>query len=533
MLDPSHPAAQATGARPLPESIAAIDIGTNSIHMIIARPAAGGRHEVVTRHKETVRLGESGGDTIRELTPAAMDRGIAALERCRALVDSNDAPVAAVATSAVREAENRAEFIERARRDAGIDIEVIAGHEEARLIYLGVLQALPVYETPLVLCDIGGGSTEVLVGRRGEVRFARSLKLGAIRVTERFFPRGTTSAKRVAAARRHIRATLSATFHDMADLDYELAIGCSGTIESLFVMVLTADGDVPQSLNGATVTRAQLAECIETLIEARTSSARRKLPGIDVGRADILVGGALVLEAVMEGLDVDEWTFSDGALREGVLLQLSERLGHGSRHHLADIRQQSVEHLMQLCDDDPEHSWKVAELAVDLFDELGELVGLGVEDRSTLRTAALLANVGLFISHARHHQHSYYVIRNTEHLSGFTDREIEIIAQVARYHRRATPSDRHPPFAALTAAEQQRVTALAALLRVAVGLDRGHNGAVELASVSVGDEVIDLRVRAVSGADIALEVYSADERAGMLASLTGRSVRVRAKKAAK
>src|ERR671911_733238 len=186
--------------------LAAVDIGTNSIHLVVARVDAE-RFEVVDREREMVRLGSSARD-MKRLTPAAMNRGIEVLSRFRQVAAIHGARLRAVATSAVREAENRATFIERARDEAGIDIEVISGFEEARLIHLGVLQAVPVFDRRVLLVDIGGGSTELLIGEKGETLAARSFKIGAVRLTDRFFPEGMATSKQVAACREYVRGIL-------------------------------------------------------------------------------------------------------------------------------------------------------------------------------------------------------------------------------------------------------------------------------------------------------------------------------------
>jgi exopolyphosphatase/guanosine-5'-triphosphate,3'-diphosphate pyrophosphatase len=494
--------------------------------MVVARAAGEGRFEVVTRHKEVVRLGESGEDHLKELTPAAIDRGIAALTRCRAILDNFDAPYSAVATSAVREAENRSVFLERARAEAGIEVEVISGHEEARLIHLGVLQALSVYDQVLMLCDIGGGSTELLIGKGAKSKIARSFKLGAIRLTEAYFPNGNCSPRTIGKARRFLRSSLAGFVHECERYKIETFVGSSGTIETLLRMAMAARRSEVQNLNGATFTAAELKSAIDLLIAAPDPEERARIPGVDAGRADILLGGALILEAVLDAFAIETVQFSEYALREGALFDLYSRLEGSKPNQLSDIRSSSVMHLMELCDDDPEHSHQVARLALALFDGLTDLHGLGPVDRGLLEAGALLANVGLSIAHSRHHQHSYYVIRNSEQLSGFNDHEIEIIAQVARYHRRSRPSLKHREFAALGEADQHRVQWCAAVLRIAIGLDRSHAGAVGSLRVKISATSITIVVEP-SQADpdsISLELYSAEERSGLLASLAEREV---------
>ncbi len=505
--------------------VAAIDIGTNSVHMVVARRAAGVRFEVITRHKEIVRLGSGAGE-MKELTAEAIDRGIAALLRCRQIAEHHEAHIVAVATSAVREAENRHDFLQRARDEAGIDVEVVSGVEEARLIHLGVLQALPVWDKTILLCDIGGGSTELLLGRGDEVLASRSFKLGAIRSSRRFFPDGVADGASVGAARRSIRDIVTPFAGELASSDIDVLVGSSGTIETVVTMALAQAGDVPRSVNAQVVTAEQVSAVVAQLCEAPSLAAIRKLKGVDGDRADILVAGALILDEVMCAVRAPSLTFSDSALREGVFLDTVRRHDptHAD-HRLHDLRRESVLHLMELCEEDPAHAFAVARLADDLFVGLADELALDHEHRELLEAAALLSNVGLSISHSRHHHHSYYVIRNSEHLVGFTDRETELIAQVARYHRKSAPNERHEAFARLDAVDRELVRRLAALLRVAIGLDRSHRGLVEDVELTVDDDAVTIGI-GPADVDLSLECYSATERRGLLETVSGRDVRI-------
>ena len=237
---------------------AAIDLGTNSFHLLVARLDAEGRFEMLAKEKETVRLGSGSGD-MALLTDAAMDRGIAALTRFRRIADSFDADVAAVATSALREAANRSVFVERARAEAGIEVQVVSGVEEARLIHLGVIQSLPLFDEQILVVDIGGGSTEFLVGRGREVRSAHSTKLGAIRLTDRFFPDGRIKGDAVADCRTHVRSFLVPTIRRVRELRPFVAVGSSGTINTVARMAIAAAGGDPSApTNGQVVTRSAL-----------------------------------------------------------------------------------------------------------------------------------------------------------------------------------------------------------------------------------------------------------------------------------
>lgn len=504
--------------------LAAVDVGTNSLHLVIARVVDGDRFDVISREKEQVRLGQGAGD-MKTLVPEAVDRGVAALDRFRRLADAHDAELRAVATSAVREAQNHDVFLDRARREAGVEVEVISGVEEARLIHLGVLSALPVYDQRLLLCDIGGGSTELLIGERGDVLASRSLKLGAVRLTNRFFADGDVTKADVEACRRHVEAALVAFEPAVRQHRFEVAVGCSGTIEQMVRLARRGDGDPLRTWNGARATGDEVREVTAELARAARKGRLADVEGLDPKRVDIITAGALILEGVVDRLGIDELTVSEAALREGVLIDTLQRIRGGSLHTVTDVARRSVRHLASAFDDDPEHSAWVATLALQVYDDLAPDLDLPPAARDHLEAAALLANVGLTVSHDGHHKHSYYVIRHSDRLVGFTDAEIERIALVARYHRKSAPKARHPEFARLDDDEQSVVRALAAILRLAIGLDRTH--ARRVASVRAGfddDGRLVVEVTPTVGEDVALELHTTAERSALLGEVLGTDV---------
>jgi len=518
-------------------TLAALDIGTNSFHLVVARFVGDGHQfEVLERVKEMVRLGSGSGD-MKLLEPDAIERGIAALTRFRQIAEVHGARLYAVATSAVREAENADEFLRRARDEAGVDVEVVSGVEEARLIHLGVLQAVPVFDRRLLLVDIGGGSTEILVGERGEIVAAGSLKLGAIRMTRRFFRNDHLHPAAVDSCRRHVRAALVPLRRDVARHGFDVAVGSSGTITAVAAMVHAARDPrepTPRVWNGFELTRKEVKAVVRSLIDAGSLEGRLAVPGIDPKRADIILGGAVVLEQVMGELDIGAMVVSDYALREGVLLDARDREAGGALNHLGDLRRRNVMHLVEAMDDDPAHSVQSARLALQLFDELEPVHPMDDHARELLEAAALLANVGQFVSHDKHHKHSYYVIRNSDHLTGFTDHEIELIALIARYHRKSAPKDSHPEFKALRPHDQELVRACAGILRIAIGLDRTHNGLVDEVDVTIEGKVTAPKgltmtvVPTEPNADLSLELYTASERKALLEAVLGVSLVIEA-----
>jgi exopolyphosphatase / guanosine-5'-triphosphate,3'-diphosphate pyrophosphatase len=306
-----------------PRTLAALDIGTNSFHLVVARVQGNG-YDVVTRAREAIRLGH-GGDgadgAMRQLQPDAIERGIGALQRMKHLADSHGAAVRAVATSAVREADNAAEFIERARCEAGIDVEVISGVDEARLIYLGVLHAIPEFRQRLMLVDVGGGSTEVLIGEAGVALAARSFKLGAVRLTDRFFPGGALTSQGFLECSAYAGSVLAPFREQVRELGFDVAVVSSGTAETISKMVAARRGGQSQSmLNRFEFSRNELDAIVDELTSHATTAERAHVAGLSAERADIIVAGALVLQRVAATFGIDSLTFSDGALREGVLL---------------------------------------------------------------------------------------------------------------------------------------------------------------------------------------------------------------------
>jgi exopolyphosphatase/guanosine-5'-triphosphate,3'-diphosphate pyrophosphatase len=505
-----------------PSSVkAAIDIGTNSMHLVVARLADHGGFEILTSEKDSVRLGQGGGE-MKLLAPDAIERGITALARMAQVATSfGEVDLVAVATSAVREASNRDEFLDRARDEVGIEVEVISGFEEARLIHLGVLHALPIFDRRVLLVDIGGGSTEFVVGQGAQTIEARSMKLGAIRLTERFFSssisekRAPTHAE-IDECRHYVRAALAPVGRELGGHQPELAIGSSGTASTIGAMAVSRRGDDVRQMNGVVFSSAELEAVVD---EVLTASDRRKVSGLDDKRTDIILGGAVLLHEVFRTFDLSAMTISDAALREGVLF---DRFASQSGPELQNLRRGNIVRLAQQLDPDPEHAVHTAHLATELFDRLTPLHGLGAHARELLDAAAVVHNVGLFISHSSHHKHSYYVIRNSEQLTGFTEHEVELIAVIARYHRKSLPTEKHMEFAALSADDRRLVRTLAGMLRVAIGLDRRHAAVVTTMRVIITDDAI--RLEPIAHGDIDLEIYAAHERSRLLADTFERRV---------
>jgi exopolyphosphatase / guanosine-5'-triphosphate,3'-diphosphate pyrophosphatase len=392
-----------------------------------------------------------------------------------------------------------------------------------------VLQTVPAFDQRLLLVDIGGGSTEVLVGERGETLAVRSFKLGAVRLTDRFFPGGNCTPRAVDECRSYVRSILAGFEREVTQCGFDIAIASSGTAETIAALVAAAGGrSTPHTFNRFEFSRAEVDQVVESLVANRTSASRAKVPGLDAARADIIVGGAIVLQCVAQTYGVDSFTFSDGALREGVLLDTIARAhdhGNGELHHLRDVSHQSIAALAARCDADVQHSAHVARLALQLYDATASIHRLPARCRDVLEAAAMLANVGLVIAHSKHHLHSYYVIRNSE-LAGLTDHEIELIALVARYHRKSSPKPSHTEFQALDEESQHVVRVLAGLLRVAIGLDRSHDGRVSGVRATKRGRRLLIEAIHRPELDVSLEAYTAHERSALLEQMLGMRVDV-------
>jgi len=468
--------------------------------------------KVIDRVKESVRLG-SGTADMKYLSQDAMNRGIEALRRFKQIADAYNAPVRAIATSAVREALNQSDFIRRVKAELEIKVEVASGFEEARLIYLGIVQALPVHNTSIMMMDIGGGSTEFLVGKKREIAYDNSLKLGAIRLTQKFFSEQELNEKQLKLCREYVGGSLLPVIREVQKRTYSLAVGSSGTIMSIAKIIKLQRGDGEESsLNGFVFTAKELYAAVDELCCATTVKQRLKIPGLDASRADIIIGGALILEQTFRALKLKRMTVSEFALREGIILDTIEKQFRGKDFHAFDnIRYTSVLHLAETFKYEKEHSHHVAALAVRIFDLTQSLHGLGSMERDFLEAAAILHEIGIFISHSNHHRHSHYLIKNSE-LLGYTDNEKEIIANVARYHRKSHPKPKHETFAALSPEDQHLVQKLSGIMRIADGLDRTHSRIVHDIALRRKGKNIVFQLRTGRGKNVEMDLWGAERK---------------------
>jgi exopolyphosphatase/guanosine-5'-triphosphate,3'-diphosphate pyrophosphatase len=503
--------------------VAALDLGTNSFHLLVADAHADGHIDPIVREKEMLRL----GDVVSRhgfIPPTAADLVVDTVRRFRLLAEATGVDeLHARATSAIRRATNGAEIVDRIATETDVHVEVISGHEEARLIF-GAMRASVVLDPAPALCfDLGGGSLEVMIGDARRLEWATSVPLGVARLTADLVTSDPLSKRDRRALRERIEAELEVVRGAVARYEPRMAVGSSGTLESLAEMVAARrPGDTPVSLNQFTITRDELMVVHKEVIGS-TDAERLRFPGLDARRVDLIVAGSMVLATTMEMFDLDALTISEWALREGIVLDAL------ARHHGADwsgdphaIRRESVVGLARRCNWAEAHARKVASLALELFDATAALHGLDAADRELLELAALLHDVGEHVASAGHHRHGVYLVRNGQ-LRGFATHEIELLAAVVRWHRRGEPrvSDEFP---LLDADAIARVRALAAILRVADGLDRSRESIVDGLGVSITTSLVLVRPRTAPGTDAELEVWGARRKRSLLERVLDRDL---------
>jgi exopolyphosphatase/guanosine-5'-triphosphate,3'-diphosphate pyrophosphatase len=501
--------------------IAAIDVGTNSIHMIVCRIRPDLSFEVIDREKDMVRLG-AGSLGGRNLPESSTTVAMQTLSKFKRLADSHGVDeIIAAATSAVREAANGAEFISKIHRDIGIRVRVISGTEEARLIHQAALYAVGGGPTPAVVIDVGGGSTEITLGTAARMQIGRSFKLGAIRLTERYAKSDPLNEADEARMARHIRRETAVFFRQLRKRRFDRVIGCSGTILALGTLAAGRPGS--SDVRNLRVDARNIHRLRKALV-AQSLQERLATAGLEPRRADLASAGVVLLDTLVDALGAEEITLCDFALREGLVLDYIQKNAAHIRKvdRYPDVRRRSVIELAERCNYLPDHARQIVKLARAFFDATREVHQLGDREREWLEYAALLHDIGVHISYDRHHKHSYYLIKHGD-LRGFEPAEIEIIALVARYHRQGRPKKSHGEFAELSRQARRTVRLLAAILRLAEGLDRSHAQVISRLTVRRdGDSLI---VRLHSAADAELELWAADRHAAELADELHSSLR--------
>ena len=500
--------------------LAAIDIGSNSIKLAVVDAAASDSFAVVTREKDVVRLGL---ETLSKghLAPSAIERAAISIKRFRTIAEARGAEtIIAVATASVREAHNSAEFIEEIARQTGLRPEVLSGVEEARLIGLAASQGCAGRGAINLNIDVGGGSTEISIFRDGVPVSLFSVKLGAVALTEKFILSDPPKTKEVGNLRAEIKAAFERPARELRGAKWQQATGTSGTILAIGAALRSRTTSDAQRKNQA----AQPAEAeialgqllrLNVTVANMTVSERLSLQGISAQRAEIVVAGGQILEGAMRALGINVLRTCDWSLREGLIIDYLRELEAQSRPPMPDFSDQKllgVHAVGRRFGYEESHSYQVARLAEKIFDGVAAAESLTRHQRTLLSAAALLHDVGYHIAHESHHKHSLYLIRHSE-LTGFSEAERAVIANVARYHRGSLPKDRHPEYAALNAADRETVSRLGAIVRVADALDRSHDSRVSDLRCTPEGETVNIQLH--SALDCENELLEAERKRDM------------------
>ena len=505
--------------------IAAIDLGTNSFHVIIVDIFSDGSFRRIDDLKEMVELAKGGLG--KRLADDAFQRGIEALKKIKVLCDSyNVDRILAYATSAIREAENGGEFVQAAIDEAEIKINAIPGQVEAELIGYAVQHGIKMTKEPSLIVDIGGGSVEFILANAAEFFFTISKKVGVSRMTDIFKPEDPITKENIAELESFYAKELKDIVEAAKGYTFHTIIGSSGTMQCIGSMVAARKGlPVDVTLNELTFSAQDYFEFYDEFITLNEEE-RAKVSGMDEKRLRFINTGVVLVRYLLKKFSIKQIKISTQALREGIIIRYlrKEMIGLSWSGEFADPRKRSVFELLRRCNWHDKHSRHVAKLSLIIFDELKELLELEKEDRELLELAAYMHDIGYLISHSAHHKHALYLIRNAD-LKGFRQDEIEIMAHVARYHRRSTPKPRHTDFWNLGRVMRGRITKLAAILRVADGLDRSHFQNVQDLRVDVFKDEVRLLITTADEPN--LEIWGAQRKAHLLEEVTGRKINIK------
>lgn len=512
------------------ETIAIIDLGTNTFHLMIAEVDERDDYVIKGKYKEPVKLGE-GGLGSGKITEEAYKRGIEALKMFRTIIDTSGiVRVLAFATSAIRSSSNGQDFIEDAKKEANILIKTINGNEEASIIFEGVRNGiqLPFEERALVM-DIGGGSVEFIVAHEGRAEFLRSINIGGARLLEKIKPSNPITTKEIATLYTLLDKELSGLVQELKEFDLSILVGSSGTFETLSALAayLKKDKVATMNINGYRYESKDFDLVYEKLLPS-TRQERAKIEGLDSTRVEMIVLGACLVKYILEELGLGQIMVSTHALKEGILhrymrdkkMRLTKFIGPADRN----LRVKAVQALAIKFQYEQEHVLKVSELATMIFDFLEPYHHFGAVEKELLQYAAILHDIGKFVQVSGHHKHGQYIIANSN-LSGFNTTELLVLSTIVRYHRRAIPKIEHQPYVILLPKDKKMVQILAGILRIADNLDRGHRNYVTGLKVTVSTEKIQILVQALNNVD--MEIKFALENADLLEEVMARKVEIR------
>ncbi|MCL4210293.1 MAG: Ppx/GppA family phosphatase [Phycisphaerales bacterium] len=521
------------GSQPHRLRVAAIDVGTNSIRLVVAEVAPDRSFRLMDDEKVVARLGRNLAKTGR-LSEEAIEAALLAIERMKTIAEGYGvARLRLAGTSAVREAENRDDLLARVRERTGLELEVISAREEARLAFLSVSNAFDLAGQTVGVMDVGGGSTEIVLSSGHIIERIFTLKLGAVRLTDQF--NGVRTARDF---RRMVEAVDERLEERVGRPPFAppLLIGTGGTFTTLAAMSMqrgqeaARTGILPFPVRGYEMQRSEVSHLLDMLRRMEVRE-RARVSGLGADRADIIVAGLAIVDRVLRHLGANRLRVHDQGIREGLLHEMvagmfppAEPVAPTAHDRLRSVRQFAL-----TCHYEKEHAEHVATLALRLFDQLPSLLDAshrdwaGPGERLLLEAAALLHDVGYFVNYSSHHKHSYHLILHSN-LAGFSTRELELLANIARYHRGAMPRKKHDNFARLKKAEREAVRRLAAILRLAVGLDRSHTQRVRDLTLRRVENAIVIEVAAAQ--DVSVDLWGAERKADLFERAFGVAVRL-------
>ncbi len=486
---------------------AAIDIGSNSVRMEVAEIAA--KTRVLASERQVTRLGSSVFRTGR-VSSEAIDFLCNTLTQMASIYKRFEINgIRAVATSAVRDASNQREFLDRVSEAAGTPVEIISGQEEARLIHLGVQSRWPHPRQRVLMIDIGGGSAELILSDSGRIVVAASKQLGALRLNEVFLKSDPPNPEELHRMTEYIEERIALAVRRMGSLRIDRVIATSATASAVVCAVNRIPRQKRDLADKMRASTAQIRELYNELI-ALDVEGRRKIVGIGPKRAEIIVPGAAVLLGVLKGLALPSLYYSSAGVRDGIIADLAARTSTRSIAEMSREQRDVVEEMATRYGVSLRHVRKVARMANDLFVALEPLHKLPHSAGRLLEAAAHLHDIGHFVSDTRHHKHSYYLVLNSD-MPGFTEQEREVIANLCRYHRKAMPAQEHPNWQPLDAESRRAVTLLAPLLRIADNLDRSRGQRVKSVECILRPAEVILRLH--SNKDVDLDAWATERAA--------------------
>ena len=473
--------------------LAAIDVGSNSIRLVVAEALPGGRYRVLDEERESTRLARALASS-GKLDEESIQASIEALRRF---------------TCAVREASNGLEFCRRVREQLDLPVEIIDSDQEARLAFQSVARRFDLGEKNTLLADIGGGSTEIVLASGELIEAIYATKLGAVRLAEKFNTAQPMAHDDILRMMRFIDRELRKTTEKPAAPIHQL-IGSGGTFTNLASMIMAGRGLSRLPAAGAPASRADVRHLVDRLAKM-TPKQRRETPGLNADRIDIIVPGLGVIDSIMRRFRVNTLQVHAYGVRDGLLLGMIDRL-QGGPAATSPTADEQIDRFAEACGVDLVHSRQVARLSGEIYDGLTRLFDLPPGDRRLLEAAARMQDVGYLINYEGHHKHSYHLILHSQ-LEAFRPEELELVANVARYHRGSVPKRKHGNFRGLDEDDRLRVRQMAAVLRIAGGLDRRHNQIVREVTVRGDADRVELVVAADEFPEV--DLWAARRRADL------------------